>query len=1115
MKKVGSGQITITDLIDGELTVELSSNLSRVQIYSSSAGLSPDWTVENLKLTPTVRFNGKTIDISNKDLAITYLKKINSQSITKLDGTSELIDEGTKQLVVNQNNLNNENSENILYICAVTYKLNDNVFSAQASIMFSLLKNGQNGGDAYTVLLTNESHSFAGSETAALDSSTTTSIIGYKGSIEQNVKIKKVNNINASTSSISTGITGLNFKVSSLNFVKQPSITFYTTNQLITKSGTIPIVIEIDGKEFTKNFSFSVSYKGKQGEDASIVNLVASQQFFKSSDGNSFSPDIITITPDFQNCSFSNWYYSTNGGTSWIQITNTTSSSTDCYFDNTTKVLYIPKGFSKYNNSVTAIGFKCQSNIESVYDNITIAKIYDANSINIDSENYILNGGFYNAKNSWEATDTSSIITIDGKNWLRFYDNVGSTVTKVFRQSRSNIWATNPKQFVVSFDAQNVQVDSSVSTNYLWMMDITFIGNNLYKASKYVNLTSEKKHFTFKIETTIENITGFTIDCYALATNQKCDVRFTNLQLEIGNKETNWKPSSNDAFQVITKLQTKYDKKFYDTDGLMAIETKRIDTLNKALTDADGNIIDVSTEVDELTGRIETAEGLVKLSVTRENLAQGIKDGTALSLSPDMVKIAWNQVSSYWEFNGVGSERGLNLYYSGKRRIFNFNDEYLSFYDASATYDSDTSSYTAYDKLLSRFDRYNWIFYTGQESVSPTNETSKYKVCSIGRNYFQIFDGTSNSKKLATFDNNGIKYWYNEKVLSVFNSNGIQLNDANGNKKVSIDSSYVNMYGSTNTYPSLQISSSSMLLKNASNGNNLTKIDSNGAHFYRNGIEIGKVGINNFAGFPNSRGLVFDLEYTNQLYIAFAAKTSSTSEYITRLTWANFDALGGGDQGRWVFGAGVRFSYDIQVNGDFNVWTGNSINVNRNIQMNNCGIYNVGIGGNTVKIYGTDNKDIMHIYRDIDMHNWDIYNQSDGRLKTNIKVNKENALELFEKMRVRSFDWREDNRHINAGFIAQELKEINGSFVKKEKQFLANKEEIQVYSINQIGMIPYLVKAIQELYFIIKKNNLDVDINELITKQLSENINTYEAITLLKPEEEASILQEKYEEENF
>ena len=79
MKKVGSGQITITDLIDGELTVELSSNLSRVQIYSSSAGLSPDWTVENLKLTPTVRFNGKTIDISNKDLAITYLKKINSQ----------------------------------------------------------------------------------------------------------------------------------------------------------------------------------------------------------------------------------------------------------------------------------------------------------------------------------------------------------------------------------------------------------------------------------------------------------------------------------------------------------------------------------------------------------------------------------------------------------------------------------------------------------------------------------------------------------------------------------------------------------------------------------------------------------------------------------------------------------------------------------------------------------------------------------------------------------------------------------------------------------------------------------------------------------------------------
>ena len=293
MKKVGSGQITITDLIDGELTVELSSNLSRVQLYSSSAGLSPDWTVENLRLTPIVRFNGSIIDINNKDLTISYLKKVNSQSVTVLDGTSELIDEATKELVVNQNNLNKEDSENILYICSVSYRLNNNLFSCQNSMMFSLLKNGQNGGDAYTLLLTNENHSFAGSESAALASEVTTNIIGYKGSIEQNVKIKKVNNRLANTSSTATGITGLNFKVSSTEAIKQPSITF-----LAVKNGTIPIIVEIDGKEFTKNFSFTVSYKGTAGEPASLITATASQQYFKSADGGSnYSPDIITITP--------------------------------------------------------------------------------------------------------------------------------------------------------------------------------------------------------------------------------------------------------------------------------------------------------------------------------------------------------------------------------------------------------------------------------------------------------------------------------------------------------------------------------------------------------------------------------------------------------------------------------------------------------------------------------------------------------------------------------------------------------------------------------------------------------------------------------------------------
>ena len=87
--------------------------------------------------------------------------------------------------------------------------------------------------------------------------------------------------------------------------------------------------------------------KGDKGTDARIVSITPSQLYFVKklvSDNYLVTPDTITLTPDFQNCAFSKWEYSTNG-TTFTQITRTSSSSTLPYYNATSMVLTVPKGW--------------------------------------------------------------------------------------------------------------------------------------------------------------------------------------------------------------------------------------------------------------------------------------------------------------------------------------------------------------------------------------------------------------------------------------------------------------------------------------------------------------------------------------------------------------------------------------------------------------------------------------------------------------------------------------------------------------------------------------------------------------------------------------------------
>ena len=85
---------------------------------------------------------------------------------------------------------------------------------------------------------------------------------------------------------------------------------------------------------------------------------------------------------------------------------------------------------------------------------------------------------------------------------------------------------------------------------------------------------------------------------------------------------------------------------------------------------------------------------------------------------------------------------------------------------------------------------------------------------------------------------------------------------------------------------------------------------------------------------------------------------------------------------------------------------------------------------------------------------------SDKRIKKNIKNSEESALEIIKQIKHRQFDMKEDGKHYNVGYIAQEMENIDKNFVLKREKT----DEIEErYYINELPILATATKAIQEL----------------------------------------------------
>lgn len=355
---------------------------------------------------------------------------------------------------------------------------------------------GTAGSDAYTVILTNESHVFAGDVSSAIAGEATTQILAYKGATPQNVTITSVNGKTATIVDADTGIAGLTFKCDPLSGTS-PTITFTCTKSFVSQNGSIPIVLSVGGVSFTKMFTYSIAFKGATGntgstgpigpastaywlissasviqktttgtitttpstltftgksqtgtaipinyacrwiiaystdgvnytdlytsttnEDsksitvlttyktirarmylaggtttlldeqiipvvvdgtsASIVDITPSTYYFKSTTGKSgtFTPEYIYIYPRFQNVSFNTWQYSVDGGITWAAASGANGLTIGTY-SSVANTLRISRTSTLYTDTVSSIAFRCVSSNATVYDTVSIAKIFD------------------------------------------------------------------------------------------------------------------------------------------------------------------------------------------------------------------------------------------------------------------------------------------------------------------------------------------------------------------------------------------------------------------------------------------------------------------------------------------------------------------------------------------------------------------------------------------------------------------------------------------------------------------------------------------------------------------------------------------------------------------
>lgn len=504
----------------------------------------------------------------------------------------------------------------------------------------------------------------------------------------------------------------------------------------------------------------------------------------------------------------------------------------------------------------------------------------------------------------------------------------------------------------------------------------------------------------------------------------------------------------------LSKMTVYLDKPASNTFTLGTVVKETLSDKTGGITSDVGGMIDsipipsdiVKQAVDQATALITAATRGNIVTTATEQLIMDTKD-------VNTAKRVWR-----WNLNGLGySNTGYNGTYAtaitmdgqivGQRIAANS----ISGEKLDITYKTSVTKEIADAEEAARQDAVNYTdgqlknYYTKSQIETSIKNTKDVVLLSAKETAEQYVDG-----RLKNYSTSAQIKVTTDAISSEVSK---KLNSSELGTKISQNAYYVRLAWNGNS-KYIQFEGSALNIYDSSD-TKLMSLTYTGNWYYYKGVKLGQIGTNNFQGDNDFKGLVFDLEY-NASYMCWAAKDSSSGLYNIKFIYYH--------KARNSYQKGLHFmcpTYtegNLYLNDDVQVieWNGGGCGI-RGGSMSWCSTSNsnsVEIDGQNkiFKIYNNVNVDI---YSDIDMHYWDIINQSDARMKKNIQDCSINALELLNSIELKEYDWIQSNEHEPIGIIAQQLQEFAPELVKE-------KEDGRL-SIKTTKLIFYLIKAVQEL----------------------------------------------------
>ena len=262
------------------------------------------------------------------------------------------------------------------------------------------------GKDSYTVILTNESHTFAGDDEKALNNqSVSCGVIAYKGDTQ----------IAATIGTITGQPTGLTTTIVN-NGTTSASITVDVTSSMTSEYGILTVPITVDGKSFSKIFTYSLALAGQKGNDAITYYLIVNNAVVGRTSDGTLNPTSITMMAKSKTGNQSTVNYSgrfrlesTTNNTAWTVVESSSANESSHTFS-----------ISGLNSSVVALrGSLYQAGgFTTLIDQQTIPIVVDGTGIeSIEDEYYLSTSNTQPTDGSWS---TSQPVWEDGKYiWTR------------------------------------------------------------------------------------------------------------------------------------------------------------------------------------------------------------------------------------------------------------------------------------------------------------------------------------------------------------------------------------------------------------------------------------------------------------------------------------------------------------------------------------------------------------------------------------------------------------------------------------------------------------------------------------------------------------------------